>query len=487
MKIDYRKIAKTHWYRQEITSVMYFALGPSWGCLESLKGGQETYWYIKEHNTRNYLSGEYFLKLAKKYFEKYRKDRQSLRRIYRKWLDWNQGFEKLINKVRKPEVNQLTDSQLLLFNKQVGLKAHKFWTLEFFMDIYDLNTETLVETELNDSKIKIKPEEMNILVQPDKLYASQAYCLDILKLHFLLKKPLPFKQLTKQIQGKIKQTIAKHYYINNSFAQVKPLTYEIILKDLKQLKGTNHSLRKELNRLEHYQTYVTGQKQRIYNKYGFSEWLKDVFIFFSIIGLWRDQRKAMLQKTVTALDKLGREIAKRSQLPWSEVSCLVPYAINRIPVPKLLFQRFRRIADNHYLNVWDNHKKKVVFLSKKTCDKLMEYFEPAKGQFKELTGQVACPGQARGVAKVIMGEKDFHKFKPDDILVTVNTRPEFVPLMKKAKAIITDEGGITSHAAIVSRELNKPCVIGTQIATRVLKSGDRVEVDAYKGLVKILK
>jgi pyruvate,water dikinase len=66
------------------------------------------------------------------------------------------------------------------------------------------------------------------------------------------------------------------------------------------------------------------------------------------------------------------------------------------------------------------------------------------------------------------------------------TRPEFVPLMKKASAIVTAEGGITCHAAIVSRELGIPCVIGTKNATKVLKTGDEIEVDAEKGIVKIL-
>jgi pyruvate,water dikinase len=67
------------------------------------------------------------------------------------------------------------------------------------------------------------------------------------------------------------------------------------------------------------------------------------------------------------------------------------------------------------------------------------------------------------------------------------TTPEFVPLIKLAKAIITNVGGITCHAAIVSREMNKPCIIGTKIATKVLKDGDLVEVDANRGVIKILK
>ena len=66
------------------------------------------------------------------------------------------------------------------------------------------------------------------------------------------------------------------------------------------------------------------------------------------------------------------------------------------------------------------------------------------------------------------------------------TRPEFLPLMKKAVAFITDAGGILSHAAIMARELEKPCIIGTRIASKILKDGDLVEVDADKGIVKIL-
>lgn len=67
------------------------------------------------------------------------------------------------------------------------------------------------------------------------------------------------------------------------------------------------------------------------------------------------------------------------------------------------------------------------------------------------------------------------------------TRPELMPAVKKAKAIITDEGGLTCHAAIVSRELGVPCIIGTKIATKILKDGNLVEVDANKGIIRKIK
>jgi len=81
----------------------------------------------------------------------------------------------------------------------------------------------------------------------------------------------------------------------------------------------------------------------------------------------------------------------------------------------------------------------------------------------------------------------FDKLKQGDILVTTMTTPDFLFIMKKAAGFITDEGGITCHAAIVSRELKIPCIIGTKIATKVLKDGDLVEVDAKKGIVRIIK
>ena len=104
-----------------------------------------------------------------------------------------------------------------------------------------------------------------------------------------------------------------------------------------------------------------------------------------------------------------------------------------------------------------------------------------------LSGTSAYSGKARGIVKKIFTKHDFSKFNKDDILVSPMTIPDFVPAMKKAAAIVTDEGGITCHAAIIARELKKPCVIGTKIATQVLKDGDLVEVDADRGVVTILQ
>ncbi len=102
-----------------------------------------------------------------------------------------------------------------------------------------------------------------------------------------------------------------------------------------------------------------------------------------------------------------------------------------------------------------------------------------------IKGTTAYPGQVKGKVKVVVGDpKNAVGFNEGDILVTGMTRPEFLPLMKKSAAIVTDSGGVLSHAAIVARELKKPCIIGTKIATKVLKDGDIVDVDAERGIVR---
>ena len=105
---------------------------------------------------------------------------------------------------------------------------------------------------------------------------------------------------------------------------------------------------------------------------------------------------------------------------------------------------------------------------------------------KKIYGQVAYKGKAKGEVRLVVDSGHIEEFQEGEVLVTEMTTPEFVPAMKKAAAIVTDEGGVCCHAAIVSREMKIPCVIGTKIATRVLKDGDLVEVDAKSGIVKKL-
>lgn len=105
-------------------------------------------------------------------------------------------------------------------------------------------------------------------------------------------------------------------------------------------------------------------------------------------------------------------------------------------------------------------------------------------EISEISGMCACPGEAKGEVKIIEVPSDIPKMNQGDILVSETTYPSLVPAMKKAGAIVTNAGGLTCHAAIVSRELRIPCVVGTKIANKIFKDGDRVEVNATKGIIR---
>lgn len=104
----------------------------------------------------------------------------------------------------------------------------------------------------------------------------------------------------------------------------------------------------------------------------------------------------------------------------------------------------------------------------------------------EVKGNIAFKGFARGTARILNNTNDIQEFNDGDIIVSYNTNPSLMAAILKCGGIVTDEGGIMCHAAIISRELKKPCVIGTKIATKVFKDGDIIEVDADKGFVRVI-
>lgn len=99
-------------------------------------------------------------------------------------------------------------------------------------------------------------------------------------------------------------------------------------------------------------------------------------------------------------------------------------------------------------------------------------------------GKPACLGKAKGVARVILKTSDFYRFNSGDILVTKTTNPAWTPLIGVAKAVVTDVGSTICHAAIVSREYGVPCIVGAKNATKMIKDGEKIEVDANGGVVR---
>jgi pyruvate,water dikinase len=131
--------------------------------------------------------------------------------------------------------------------------------------------------------------------------------------------------------------------------------------------------------------------------------------------------------------------------------------------------------------VWTEKMKEHIFTVKKETREIKHKVEPRKERIKLLSGLPASPGTAAGTAHVILDASEASKFSKNEILVTEMTTPDWVPVMRKAAAIVTDSGGVTCHAAIVSRELGIPCVVGTRDGTKLLKTGQYITVDAYRG------
>lgn len=149
---------------------------------------------------------------------------------------------------------------------------------------------------------------------------------------------------------------------------------------------------------------------------------------------------------------------------------------NKLQSEKILKERYKS-----FVALFQNSEMKIF--TGKDVNKIEEMVK-FKTKNREIKGSVAYPGKASGIVRVIFDPKKAKNFNNGDILVSGMTRPEFLPIIKKAAGFITDSGGMLCHAAIVARELKKPCIIGTMIATKELKDGDAVELDTNKGVVR---
>ena len=146
---------------------------------------------------------------------------------------------------------------------------------------------------------------------------------------------------------------------------------------------------------------------------------------------------------------------------------------------------------NEYVFICLNGIYKVIDDIKKIRE-IKDFFKDKKIAIidsNEIKGSVAykVKGRIKGRVKIVKNPKKKINIRKGTILVAIQTTPDFIPIIKKFSAIVVDEGGITSHAAIISREFRIPCIIGTKIATRTLKDKDLVEVDTNKGIVKIIE
>ncbi len=176
---------------------------------------------------------------------------------------------------------------------------------------------------------------------------------------------------------------------------------------------------------------------------------------------------------ITKTIKLETEKSKQRVLKVYETKQLADYALK-------LEEHFKKPQDIEFAL----ENESIYILQSRPITTLKEKKSSVELQGKILTkGLAASPGVASGPVKIVLSMNDLSKIKKGDVLVTKMTNPDMVITMQKASAIVTDEGGVTAHAAIVSREMGIPAVVGTQNATSILKDGEEISVDGFNGKV----
>lgn len=289
--------------------------------------------------------------------------------------------------------------------------------------------------------------------------------LTFLKLH----RPLFYKRLNVHFK--------KYTWLGMSFFGGKPYAMEDFVQRLQDLIKNKKQTEQE--------------KAKI--KIKLNKKTQEIITFLREIAYIRTWRLEIMNHSNFLIKPFLERLAKRMDLSYSELIFLNWHEIKKYNSNKHeIYSKVIRQRIKGFGIVFDSvFKTRIV--TGKNLENFKNYFENKTGQGtgqgvrNNIKGVVVCQGTVIGKAKVVKSLEDFSKFRQDDILVAQMTTPDWVPVIEKSSAIITDIGGLTSHAAIISRELNKPCIVGTKFATKVLRDGDLIEVDAYKGTVRIVK
>lgn len=383
------------------------------------------------------------------------------------------------------EIIKIVDSYFQILRKAVAIVDLPF-SLEY--GLHRLLKESLQKYIKNDEEIEKIILEVAL---PKKISWAGKEKENLARLAKIIKndkklKKLFFKRGYKYVlenlnkfNPKFYQEIKKHYrkysWLGMRFLSGEPYeTGDFILriKDLieaKKIREVKSSL-KNIKRLK------------------FDGEIKELTNFLQELSYLRTWRLDNMNKANFYIRPFLEVISKKLKINYQDLIMLTWDEIKEILLEKKNnFKNKIKKRKKAFGVVFDKNSKMYIITGKE-LDNFENFFESKiRTQEKEIKGMPAYPGKIEGSIVIINSPKEFGKFKKGKILVTQMTTPDFVPILEKARAIITDIGGVTCHAAIISRELGKPCIIGTKIATKVLRDGDFVEVDANKGVVKIIK
>jgi phosphoenolpyruvate synthase/pyruvate phosphate dikinase len=477
-RVDINQLKKISWYREGGAMAMFYIHIPYLG---QFKGFNMKYgcFYSKELVGYGYYDKKAMEREARKVFDRQIKEKNYVDKIYKIWKKAHDNQNQFFKTLERVNFRSLSDEKLILLHRKFIKTRENLWgktqyLLEAFNE-YDL--QFLNELQKKCAQIFASHEIKILTTPPVHTFNFQAK-KELLSLY------LKFKKGDKNFEKDLEQYTKKWFWLKNNWAFVYDLDKKHFLKELKSLN--EKKLIEEIKKDEKYLSNVKKEQKRIIKHRKLHSQLKNYFYLLQKLGAWREERKKQTLTENGWADRFLREFSLRTKIDYHLLKNASPYFFtNKLKISKALL---KNLETNELIVIGRDFKKWKIFYGKrarKIREIIEEVFAPKHKNVIE--GKVANLGRAKGRVKIVFTYKDFSKVKPGDILVTQMTRPEFVPILKKVSAIITDEGGITCHAAIVSRELNIPCIIATQIATKVLKDGNLVEVDAEKGVVKILE
>jgi len=417
----------------------------------------------------------------------------SSRRNFSNYLKlYNQSknkFKKTAQKINSSNLRLLSDKKIAQLYKNFEQSNREFMIVGQFAG-YELSS--IVVDYLKDKLItaKIKPDEieriLSLACTPFEKRLITRMEEEMLRLANKIK-------TEKLNHPKVKKTMAglvKKYGWLPSMTINAPLWHEkFFATRIKKIVGDSQ-LQKKLSALS--QTKCDNNKKKHQYKKLFVAYPKfqEYLEITNRLCVLKDERDEARRYCYYLSRPLYNELAKRMRLDINRLILISPEEIigflekkMRLPSNKELLGRQRNyIIRNIAGKLVSSSDGKALAFSK---THLKEHEEVTNN--KTITGIIASKGIVKGHVRLIHDKSDLLKINRGDVMVAITTHPDYLSAMKRAVAVVTDEGGLTCHAAIVSRELKIPCIVGTKIATKVLKDGGLVEVDANKAVIKILK
>lgn len=431
----------------------------------------DTLGFFKDDKIIFVIEYPFLRKHGRHLFRKYVMNKRRLKQYYQLWIDANKKIKAFENKVDKRIPTDKITKLFIEWNKVYV----DFWMKGFLPELANYGEEQVLKNEILKFNKTSFIEIFEALSAPEGLSFFQKEELELLKIKLI-------KNKKKQLE-KLKEHQKRFYWLRNNYAFTKVLGVDYFRKELKRI--SLGKAKKKIEEINDYVKNVRQKKKKVIRRYKVSEEITDIASRLAYCIWWQDYRKQFIFIANHVTAQLIRKISRLKKIPFKELCYYSPHEIEG-----LLKYNKRINAKERYggFTVYYHERGKTTYLAgKKARDLIKPYTEIKVSEVKELKGIVVSKGKARGEVKILYSPKNLNKMEKGDILVAPMTSPDFIVAMRKAAAVITDEGGMTCHAAIVSRELKIPCIVATRIATKVLKDGDLVEVDAEKGIVKILK